>query len=210
MESPLDQLESALLSLDRVTVNRVLSEASASPSPLTRIESLIVPALERIGVGWEEGSVSLSQVYMSGRLCEEAVDAILPPSDDTRKSMPPLAIAALEDYHLLGLRIVYSTLRASGFSLRNYGRTDMNQLVAHIKTDGIRILLLSALMLPAALRIKELRTRLQAKGCVPLIVVGGAPFRFDEELWKEVGADAFGNTASDAIAAISRLAGVLP
>ncbi len=204
-ETQLEQLERALLALDRFTVGRMLAEVAGSTSPLSGIESLVVPVLERIGAGWEEGRVSLSQVYMSGRLCEEMVDTILPAADAARKSIPPMAIAALEDYHLLGLRIVYSALRASGFALLNYGRTDMDALVARVKADQIRILLISALMLPSALRVKALRARLLAEGCSCRIVVGGAPFRFDDRLWQEVGADGCGHTASEAIATVTRL-----
>ena len=82
---------------------------------------------------------------------------------------------------------------------------DMDQLVARVKADGIRILLISVLMLPSALRVRQLRERLEAEGCRPKLVVGGAPFRFDEQLWKEVGADAVGHTASEAIAVVTRL-----
>jgi len=205
METQLEQLERALLALDRVAVGRMLAEVAGATSPLAGIERLVVPVLERIGAGWDEGRVSLSQVYMSGRLCEELVDAILPAADATRKSIPPMAIAALEDYHLLGLRVVYSALRASGFALLNYGRTDLDALVARVKADQIRILLISALMLPSALRVKDLRTRLLAEGCSCRIVVGGAPFRFDDRLWQEVGADACGHTAAEAIATVTRL-----
>jgi methanogenic corrinoid protein MtbC1 len=204
-ESQLEDMERALLSLDRVMVSRLLAEGSTLGSPLSQVETLIVPVLESIGTKWEEGQLSLSQVYMSGRLCEELVDAILPPSDSTRKAVPPMAIAALEDYHMLGLRIVYSALRASGFSLQNYGRMETDQLVARVKADGIRILLVSVLMLPSALRIRQLRERLEAAGCRPKLIVGGAPFRFDEHLWQEVGADAVGSTASEAIAAVMRV-----
>jgi len=200
-EARLIEMEGALLALDRVAVGRLLAAAS----PLSHVEHLIVPVLERIGAKWEEGQVSLSQVYMSGRLCEELVDSILPPADFSRKSVPPMAIAALDDYHLLGLRLVYSAMRASGFALINYGRTDIAQLVQLVKADGIRILLISVLMLPSALRVGKLREALEAQGCHLKLVVGGAPFRFDENLWREVGADAFGNTASDAIAVVTRL-----
>jgi methanogenic corrinoid protein MtbC1 len=199
-----------LLALDRVEVKRLLMEAAPTSSPMERIESLIVPVLERIGLGWDEGRVALSQVYMSGRLCEELVDLLLPPLDPARRDVPPMAIAVLEDYHLLGLRIVYSALRASGFALRNYGRCDLDTLAVRVKADGIRILLLSVLMLPSALRVKDLRSRLERDGCKTRIVVGGAPFRFDDRLWKEVGADAMGHTAADAVAAVNRLAEDLP
>ena len=135
----------------------------------------------------------------------EMFDAILPPCVISGKSMPAMAIAGLEDYHLLGLRIVYSSLRASGFSLLNYGRIDLDGLVKRVKTDDIRILLVSVLMLPSALRIRQLRERLDAEGCRPKLLVGGAPFRFDEHLWREIGADAVGHTASEAVTAVMRL-----
>lgn len=34
------------------------------------------------------------------------------------------------------------------------------------------------------------------------IIVGGAPFRMDELLWENVGADAFGKTSADAVTAL--------
>jgi methanogenic corrinoid protein MtbC1 len=37
------------------------------------------------------------------------------------------------------------------------------------------------------------------------IVVGGAPFRFDKELWIEVEADAFGNDSSEAVAIVTKM-----
>ena len=209
-ESQLAEMELALLALDRVAVKRLLREVGAGAAPLQRVEGLIVPVLERIGAGWEAGSVALSQVYMSGRLCEELVDSVLPPGDASRKDFPPMAIAVLEDYHLLGLRIVYSALRASGFSLLNYGRIDLEPLVARVKADEIRILLISTLMLPAALRVKDLKARLIAEGCRPRLIVGGAPFRFDDRLWLDVGADAVGGTAAEAVAAVVRLAREAP
>ena len=54
-----------------------------------------------------------------------------------------------------------------------------------------------------ALKVKELRELL---GSDVGIVVGGAPFRFDPLLWREVGADAFGRTAADAVNIVAHLA----
>jgi len=48
---------------------------------------------------------------------------------------------------------------------------------------------------------------LKARGANIKVVVGGAPFLFDEELWREVGADAMGRSASDAVAIVERLMG---
>ena len=42
------------------------------------------------------------------------------------------------------------------------------------------------------------------------VVVGGAPFLFDDQLWQEVGADAMGKSAADAVAIVTRLMGEMP
>ncbi len=203
----IDAFEKALLSLDRVTAQNLLLQTANGYSSIERVENLIAPALERIGEGWERGQVALSQVYMSGRICEDLVDAMLPPGAPERKGQPRMALAVLEDYHLLGKRVVYAVLRAAGFELLDYGRVNAEQLVQQVHTDGVEVLLISALMLPSALRVKDVRAGIERLGRDVKIVVGGAPFRFDAQLWREVGADAMGRTASDALQIIHNLGG---
>jgi len=207
LEAWLQAFEQALLSLDRLGARRILTEAQGSWTAGELVEKLVAPVLEKMGDDWESGRIALSQIYMGGRICEELVDLILPPASPNRKSQPKMAIAVLEDYHLLGKRIVYSTLRASGFELLDYGRMDVDGLVNRVKQDRVKILLISTLMLPSALRVKEVKTGLMAAKLAVKIVVGGAPFRFDEQLWKEVGADATSPNASGAVSLIAALTG---
>jgi methanogenic corrinoid protein MtbC1 len=97
-------------------------------------------------------------------------------------------------------------LRASGFELSDLGGgLTIDKLVELVKRDKIKILLLSVLMLPSALHVKELKNKLDGRDVK--IVVGGAPFRFDHQLWKEVGADACGANVSDAVKIVSKLMG---
>jgi methanogenic corrinoid protein MtbC1 len=145
--------------------------------------------------------------YMAGRFCEELVERVLPPSDPDRKHQPRSAIVLLNDYHVLGKRIVYSVMRASGFELFDYGRMEVHEVVERAITDRLRVLLISVLMLPSALKVREVCSELKARGADIKVVVGGAPFLFDEELWREVGADAMGRSASDAVAIVERLMG---
>jgi methanogenic corrinoid protein MtbC1 len=204
LDPRLQELERAILSLDRLEARRVLASAQGSLSATQLVEQLVMPVLDKLGTEWECGDLALSQIYMGGRICEELVDLVLPPASLFRKNQPRMAIAVLEDYHLLGKRIVYSTLRASGFELLDYGRMDLEELANQAQEDSVEILLISTLMLCSALRVKELRDRL-----LPgmKILVGGAPFRFDDQLWKEVGADATSATASGAVSIITALAG---
>lgn len=199
-----NQLERAFLTLDKEEAEKILNEALRSGSPLEIAGELVSLTLNRIGAAWEEGRVALSQVYMSGMICEELIEKILPPQSPDRKSQPKMAIAVFEDYHMLGKRIIFSTLRSSGYDLLDLGGgLQIEKLIEIIHKEKIKILLLSVLMLPSALHVKELKQKLKGTGVK--IVVGGAPFRFDENLWKEVGADAFGKDPAQAIQIVSQM-----
>jgi len=203
METRLQDFRKALAALDQLKAETLFRQLTEEMSAIEAVERLVVPALEAIGRDWNEGLVALSQVYMSGRYCEELVERVLPPSDPERKRQPRSAIAVLHDHHLLGKRIVYSILRASGYELFDYGRMEVGELVERVLADRIEVLLISVLMLPSAIKVREVRAGLDARGARVKIAVGGAPFLFDPELWREVGADAMGETAADAVRIVS-------
>ncbi|HNW50292.1 MAG TPA: cobalamin-dependent protein [Prolixibacteraceae bacterium] len=199
-----DELEQALLMLDRNQAEKIVMDTLKLGPPAEIAGKLLSKTLQNIGEAWVEGRIALSQEYMSSIICEELIDKILPPASPQRISQPPMAIAVFEDYHLLGKRIVLSALRASGFELLDLGGgLTADQLVEIIHHEKIEILLLSVLMLPSAIRVKELKKKLN--GTNTKLIVGGAPFRFDEELWKEVGADAFGKDSSEAIEIVTKM-----
>ena len=207
MQQRVAPFQDSLESLDRVKANALFQEALTTMTPIEAVEQLVVPALEQIGVAWHNGQLALSQVYMSGRFCESLVESVLPPSDPDRKHQPRSAIVVLSDYHDLGKRIVYSVMRASGFELFDYGRLDVDQLVERAISDKLRVLLISVLILPSALKVKQVCSLLQERGANIKVVVGGAPFLFDDQLWQEVGADAMGSSAVEAVAIVERLMG---
>ena len=191
--------EEALANMDRVSAREMMRDGIGDGGPLAFVSKTVVPALESIGQGWESGKYALAQVFMSGTICEELVDEILPPADPARIRQPEMAIVVLEDFHVLGERIVYSILRASGYELKEFGHgCHVEDVVAKVKEHGTKVLLVSVLMLRSALLVKELVARLKEEGLDVKVIVGGAPFRFDHNLWKEVGADAMGQDAMEA------------
>jgi trimethylamine corrinoid protein len=199
----------ALLSLNGSAAQRLVHLRAQATSALGAIEELVSPALEVLGQQWEQGSAALSQVYMGGRISESIIDALLPAAEPDRHrtgaAQPRIAIAVISDRHMLGKRIVCSVLRAAGFTVRDYGHGDAESLATRASEDGLDILLVSALMLPSALEVRRLTAALATMAPAVRVAVGGAPFVFDEELWKEVGAHAVGRNASDAIAIVRRL-----
>jgi methanogenic corrinoid protein MtbC1 len=199
----------ALLDTDRLAARRVLESASQPYGLGHALDSLMMPVLETVGKRWESGELALAQVYMSGRICEELIDSLMPDNGGNGADSPPLvAIATLEDQHALGKRIVLSMLRAGNIPVRDYGLgLGVEELVERSRADGIRVLLVSTLMLRSALRVKDLVRALAAAHLAVKVAVGGAPFMFDRRLADEVGAAAVGYSASDAPAIVRRLLG---
>ncbi len=200
------RFEKALLSVDKAASRQVYLELSGVISSVEFVDRLVVPALERIGLKWERGEVSLSQVYMSGRLCENIMDTIIVTHSSAPQAHVPIAIAVLEDYHVLGKRIVRSVLRSCRIDVLDFGHgVTVDELVVKVKESDIKVLLISTLMLRSALLVKQLREKLDSSGCNTKVVVGGAPFLFDDQLWKIVGADAFCRNAAEAIATVRKM-----
>lgn len=209
MKELIKTLHELLEAVDRVGAELVFKQALKQLTPIQAVEQIVVPALEQIGLEWENGRVALSQIYMSSRICEDIIDRSLPPSDPDRKKQPRSAIVVLSDYHMLGKRVVYSVMRASGFELFDYGRMDVDELVARALADKIQVLMISVLILPSALKVSEVCSRLKSHGTNIKILVGGAPFQFDTQMWQEVGADAMGHNAAEAVSIVGSWMGEL-
>ncbi len=207
MEKMVGQLEQTLLAIDRQGAREIVEAVLQASDPVSCVESVMAPALERIGDGWETGTVSLSQVYMSGRICEAFMEELLPLDSRDSRAEPGMALAVLEDYHMLGKRLVAFVLRANGLGFMDYGRVQTRDLVRQVERDRIKILLISTLMLPSALQIKEVVRLLAERGLDVKIIAGGAPFRFDRELFREVGADAAADRASEVVTLIRQVSG---
>ena len=201
-----DELEQALLTVDRIKARSIVNAYAKKHTPFDLVENLFAPAMERIGQGWETGETALSQVFMSGQICAELAEGLEWGEMEKPWPQKQMAICVLEDYHMLGKQMVYSALKASGYDLLDYGRMDVGPLVEKVSEDGIQLLLVSTLMLRSALRVRLLRDQMDAEGMKHVrLIVGGAPFRFDPELWQEVGADAMALNTAEALAVVRRM-----
>ncbi|WP_462272359.1 cobalamin B12-binding domain-containing protein [Methanohalophilus sp.] len=189
--------ENALLNFDRVHAEQILEGALSENNAFEVIDEIVSPALTRIGTAWDTGEIALSQNYMAGRIAEQLMDEILPAESPERIDYPKIAITTLGDYHMLGKKVVTSMLRSTGHSIKEYGNMDLDKLVEKLDEDGIDLLLTSTLMLNIALKINELKKRMDKKELKTKVIAGGAPFLFDDMLYREVGADHMARTSSD-------------
>lgn len=200
-----EAFEKALINYNKSEVNKILLHFLAEKNGIDFIDEYIVKSLTSIGDKWERGEVALSQVYMSSRLCEEIAMSISAEKKLPIKNVKPIAIVTLEDYHTLGKKIVSAVVRSRGVDLIDYGPiSDLEEIVKRVTEDRIKILMISVLMYPSALKIKKISQMLHEKDPSVKILVGGAPFLMDSTLWKEVGADEMGKSAADNIDIIDR------
>ncbi len=202
------RIEVSLLSIDRIEINELLGQINKIYNSYQIIDEIIVPTLQHIGEMWEDGSIALSQVYMSARICEELLDKIIPFDKRSVQNHGKVGLAVLEDYHGLGKKLLKKFLLTSGIEVIDYDvGIEVDELIKKVKKDKIEIIFISTLMLRAALRIKDFKKRLESEGYQIKIVVGGAPFLFDSQLWKFVEADAMGRNVFDAINIINKFNG---
>lgn len=199
------EFKNALLNIDRIGAAEIFRQGLCAETILQRIDDLIVVSLEQIGEGFERQVYSLAQVYMSAILCEELLDTYLPKMVKP-KALPTVAIGVLLDHHTLGKRIVYAILRSNGYEPIDLGQgLSVDELVEGAIRSQAEVLLISTLLLPSALKIRAVRTRLDEQGVSMKIIAGGAPFRMDSQLWKTVKADGSGASATDVIGIIERV-----
>lgn len=188
-----EEFLTALLRVDRVQAARVFRRCSVDYNSFPVLESLITDSLEVIGEGWEKREISLAQVYMSGIICEELIEKASLEFVSEPKSQIKLAIGTLADYHSLGKRIVYASLKSTGYNPLDLGLgLSAAELVEKSIKFEIELLLISTLMLPSALQVIEVTSAFKKKSLPIKTIVGGAPFRLDPSLWEKVGADAHG------------------
>lgn len=207
-EEVLDEFTEALLSSDELKAEKILLAVTGEHLDARMLDSLIIPAFTRIGQSWNDGDAALSQVYFSGKI----VNNILKKhnslyANKNNSSGLKIAVGLFQDPHVLGKDIVSQLLVASGYQIIDLGILySVEELVEATERERPDVLMLSMLMLRSALNIAQVKPALAQKNLSPIIVVGGAPFRFDPSLAEEVGADYAGSSASDALSIMEEIA----
>ena len=197
----------ALHESDRRGARRLMQRAVAAGLGRTQIMAEVIgPAVEEVGQDWVEHGMSLSQIFVTGLIVKDAME-LLPPDAGAAVTGTVVVGTPPGDYHGLGKLIVSTFLRSAGFVVMDLGlsvspKTFVDAAIAH-EADIIAV---SALMADSALKIRDVRVEMKKRkqGNVRLLV-GGASFRYNPELYKVVGADATAPTAYEGIDAARRL-----
>ncbi len=190
----------AVISGLRESAANACREMLAEREPLSIIETVLIPALNTVGEGYEQKRVYLPQLLMSAEAASAAFEVI-------RSSMPAekaptgrtVVLATVKgDIHDIGKNIVKMLLENYGFTVRDLGKDVPPEVIAdeverlHAPFAG-----LSALMTTTVPFMEETVKLLKKRTPWCKIVVGGAVLT--EEYAARMGADAY---AADAMATV--------
>jgi 5-methyltetrahydrofolate--homocysteine methyltransferase len=170
----------------------------------------IVPGIEEAGRLWKANKYFLPDVIMAAEAFNAAMAVVEPllTGPQAQKTGRFLIGTVAGDMHNLGKSIVVAMLRGAGFEVIDLGVDVPNQAfldkVAELKPD---VLGLGCYMSTTMLEMRDVIQALKAKGLRDKVkvMVGGVPV--SQAFADEVGADAWGVDALDAVAKARKLLG---
>jgi trimethylamine corrinoid protein len=191
------QLLETLMDCDRFEAGAILDEA-AKHLGTERVFNDIVPVtMNALGEKWANGEAALTQIYAASRIIEDAIRRLAPNLKIQSEINCKIVIGSL-DYHGLGKNILTRFLKASGVEVIDLGTgVSPERFVETAIKNNVNAILVSALMFHTCLQAERVKILLNKKGVNIPMMVGGAPFNFDSDLWKKVGADAVGSNACE-------------
>jgi trimethylamine corrinoid protein len=204
-EEILKELKEALFSFQvekAVTLAEKIVEHGIDP--LEALEEGLAKPLREVGTRFETGEVFITELIASAEVMEAGAKVLnreIARRGTIRGSAGRFIIGTVEgDIHSIGKNIVATLLNASGFEVIDLG-TDVptKNFVDRVRELEPNILGLSALMTTSMLKQKEI---IEALGDAGLrsnvkVMVGGSPVT--EEWMQEIGADAVGYDAGNAV-----------
>ena len=181
--------------------SEITKELVKVTEPLNIVNLEIIPALNTVGVGFENKTVYLPQLLMSAEAAKSAFEVIKSTmvSGDTKSQKPTFVIATVHgDIHDIGKNIVKLLLENYGFSVVDLGKdVPAEAIVEKVIELNAKIVGLSALMtttIPAMQKTIEL-IKQKAPWCKT--IVGGAVLT--QEYADKIGADKYARDAMEAV-----------
>jgi 5-methyltetrahydrofolate--homocysteine methyltransferase len=169
-------------------------------APLDLINSQIIPALDEVGIGFENKTIFLPQLLMSAEAAGAAFDVIKSKfsSNGTAKKLRIVLATVKGDIHDIGKNIVKTLLENYGFEVHDLGKDVPPQsVVDEVLSCRAQLVGLSALMTTTVASMAETIVLLREKCPACKICVGGAVL--NEEYANMIGADKYCKDAMDTV-----------
>ena len=168
--------------------------------PLELVNAELIPALDRVGKGFEAGTVFLPQLLMSAEAAKAAFeivkDAMRGAPQETRGKI--ILATVKGDIHDIGKNIVKVLLENYGYQVLDLGKDVAPEVIVETaRKENVEMIGLSALMTTTVVSMEQTIRLLREKKPNTKVVVGGAVLT--QEYADSIGADCY---ARDAMATV--------
>lgn len=214
LDSLIQTYNAAIMEADAEDAKKIVRSAlDQGLSAEEVLQGLIIPAMEVMLQEFSQDmDHNLAQHYLAAHIADEMSKELFELYTSPPLSQGKIVIgSAYGDMHTLGKRIVSGCLRARQIDVIDLGvNVTAEDFVENAVKHGASVIGISAMMSHTArgemgcLKVRQILNEKQLENQIK-IIVGGAPFRFDPELYLYVGADAYADNALRAGQEISRL-----
>ena len=195
-------LDDAIIRGLRADAGRLAKQALQTMDELALVETCLIPALDKVGEGYEQGKIFLPQLLSAAQAAQAVFETIRVSIAEkggapVKKGM--LAVATVQgDIHDIGKNIVKTVLENYGYDVLDLGRdVPPESIVQAVLERRIRLVGLSALMTTTLPAMEESIRQLRALEDPPVIFVGGAVVT--PEYARQMGADHYARDARQSV-----------
>ena len=185
-------------------VKKFLAEGN---SPQAVIEEHLIPAINEVGILFDQKKYFLPQLIASAETMEQAiayVEPLLPKKEDTEE-MATIVVATVEgDIHDIGKNLVVLMLKNYGYRVIDLGKDVPKEVIIDTAIkENAKIIGLSALMTTTMMRMKDVVELAKEKQISAKVIIGGAVIT--QSFADEIGADGYSKDAAEACRLVERL-----
>jgi corrinoid protein of di/trimethylamine methyltransferase len=179
-------------------------------APLEIIKSCITPALDEIGIAFENGEAYLPELMLAGDAARAALDLIVPQisSEDAQQAVRGTVVIGtiFGDAHDIGKNIVIALLAAYGCKIIDLGiNVPVRDYIETAQKENADIIAISSLITTSLPYQREIINQLRDRSMRDkfFVIVGGGPVT--PEWTEQIGADGYGRDAKDAASLVMSL-----
>ncbi|MBW2443497.1 MAG: corrinoid protein [Deltaproteobacteria bacterium] len=170
----------------------------------------LLAAMDLVGVRFGEGEMFIPQVIWSAKAMQAGMDLLRPHFTEGQqgKSVRIVIGTAEGDIHDIGKNLVGMMLEGAGFEVVDLGvGIKPEQFIEKAVEEKADIIGVSALLTTTMMCMADVVKLRNEKGLSALkVIIGGAPL--SQRFCEEIGADAYGVDAMDAVVKVKELMGL--
>jgi len=205
----------AIFDTDRERALKVIHDAvNKGVSPEAIVFKVVIPAIELMIKSISESfDASLAQHFLTSQVAADVVEEMIPQFKKSPEVVGRVVIGTSQgDFHGLGKRIVIGCLNALMINVTDLGlNVPPERFVDEAVAHDAQVIGISSMMVHTArgengcLKVRRILKERGLEGKIK-IIVGGAPYRYDGNLYRIVQADSW---AEDGITAGKVIAGLI-